>query len=449
MVSNNRLYILASICFALVASNGATAQTNSLPFDKRIKVSEKINTAEDEGGCIVSADGKYMFFIRSMAFDKSADRHQDIFYSVRQSDGTWGAAESLGKPVNNEFDNTVGGVSADGNTVYLNNTYVTEKKMRPGLSKTTRSGSGWSIPRSLPVLYKFPTEGFFSSYVAPDESYAILSMEGDKSLGEEDLYYSKKNENGDWELPISLGNVINTKGFESTPFVSPDGRTLYFSSNGHKGLGDADIFSSTRLDEGWLNWSVPVNLGPKVNTAGFDGSFTTTLNNEAYFTSGEGSASGPGDIYAISLVPPPPPPAPVVVEAPVAVQPPPAPEPPVAAPAPEEPKVATVLFASNAYKVTPAMAKEISKVASVLRKSKGTSVDVMGHADSFGEEEYNQTLSEMRSEEVKKALQKRGIAAKRINVKGYGELNPVGNNDTPEGRSQNRRVEFYLFKDKK
>ena len=446
MFLKNRLSILGSLCLAILSNGSSIAQTNNLPFDKRIKLSTQVNSAEDEGGCIVTADGKYLFFVRSMAFDKSADRHQDIFYSVRQSDGTWGVSESLGKPVNNDFDNTVGGVSADGNTVYLNNKYVTEKKMLPGLSKTMRSGSSWSIPQSLPVLYKFPTEGFFSSYIAPNESFAIISMEGDKSLGEEDLYYSKKNENGDWETPVSLGNVINTKGFETTPFVSPDGKTLYFASNGHKGLGDADIFSSTRLDEGWSNWSTPVNLGSKINTAGFDGSFTTTINNEAYFTSGEGSAAGPGDIYAISLVPPP---APAVVETPVAVVPPPPGPEPVAAPAPEEPKVETVLFASNAYKVTPAMAKQISKVAALLRKSKGVSVDVMGHADALGEEEYNQTLSEMRSEEVKKALQKRGISANRINVKGYGELNPVGSNDTPEGREQNRRVEFYLYKGKK
>src|SRR6185503_14219383 len=96
---------------------------------------------------------------------------------------------------------------------------------------------------------------FLGMYISPDCDVILLSMKKDDSKGQEDLYVSLKDAAGQWSIPRNLGPVINTRGFEMSPFLSPDKKRLYFASNGHRGLGDADIFYSNRLDDSWERWS--------------------------------------------------------------------------------------------------------------------------------------------------------------------------------------------------
>jgi hypothetical protein len=101
-----------------------------------------------------------------------------------------------------------------------------------------------------------------------------------------------------WKAPQSLGATINTSGYEVSPFLSADKKRLYFSSNGHRGQGDADIFYSDRVYESWETWSVPVNLGAVVNSPKFDAYFS------AYDTIGYFSSNRHGkmaDIYQVSI----------------------------------------------------------------------------------------------------------------------------------------------------
>jgi len=110
-------------------------------------------------------------------------------------------------------------------------------------------------------------------------------MKGKDSYGEEDLYVSLKDSFGKWTEPKNLGTTINTKGFEISPFLSPDKKRLFFSSNGHPGFGDADIFYCDRLFDSWETWSVPRNLGERVNSKAFDGYFFICGDSLSYFTS--------------------------------------------------------------------------------------------------------------------------------------------------------------------
>ena len=111
-----------------------------------------------------------------------------------------------------------------------------------------------------------------------------MSMKDADSKGQEDLYVSLKNGNGEWSKPVNLGSAINTAGFEISPFLTTDKKRLYFASNGHPGLGDADIFYSDRLGNSWETWSVPVNLGDKINSKKFDAYFSIR-DSVAYFCS--------------------------------------------------------------------------------------------------------------------------------------------------------------------
>jgi len=127
----------------------------------------------------------------------------------------------------------------------------------------------------------------------------LLSYSSYKGIAE-DLFVSFKK-NGTWSAPKNLGKTINTNGFEISPFLSADEKTLFFASNGLNGVGDADIFFTKRLDDSWENWTAPKNLGNDVNTSGFDAYFTIAPDlKTAYFCSGDNAESS-SDIYSISL----------------------------------------------------------------------------------------------------------------------------------------------------
>jgi outer membrane protein OmpA-like peptidoglycan-associated protein len=239
--------------------------------------------------------------------------------------------------------------------------------------------------------------------------------------------------------PKHLGDAINTTGFETSPVLSPDGKTMFFSSNGLGGSGDADIYQTKRLDETWLNWSAPENMGSRINTTGFDGSFSVDSEGNAYYISGEGN-SGLGDLYVISMIqpPPPPPPAPVVDTVPPSV---------VAAP-PVPKRTDTLgqaLFGFNSVVINPHSKVSLNNVVTRLKQNASYRIQVEGHTDNKGSEKYNQRLSERRAGAVMKFLVKNGIPQSIIEVRGFGELNPMADNSTDEGQSLNRRVEVKYY----
>jgi outer membrane protein OmpA-like peptidoglycan-associated protein len=98
---------------------------------------------------------------------------------------------------------------------------------------------------------------------------------------------------------MNIGSVVNSYNNESSPFLASDDRSLYFSSNGHPGYGSNDIFMTKRLDDTWLNWSAPKNLGPEINSAEWDAYYTLPASgNYAYLISYE-NAIGEGDIFRV------------------------------------------------------------------------------------------------------------------------------------------------------
>jgi outer membrane protein OmpA-like peptidoglycan-associated protein len=98
-----------------------------------------------------------------------------------------------------------------------------------------------------------------------------------------------------------LGKQINTTGTELSPFLAADGKTLYFSSNGHPGYGRSDVFMSRRLDDSWTQWSTPINLGEPINSSGTDAYYSVPAAGDyAYFVSNE-EGLGKNDIFKIVL----------------------------------------------------------------------------------------------------------------------------------------------------
>jgi len=422
-------------------------------YETRTKLSDSVNVKEDESAVLLSPDGKTLYFVRSFYSENigGATGKQDIYFSNRKSETEWSVAKNIGAPLNDEFHNAVCGVSRDGNKLYLNAIKVRQDKSIPGISICNREENGWSKPVAL-TTYEFPEKGFFQAYVSPDEDYIIASFEGKNGMGLEDLYVLKKDATGKFSAPINMGKTINSSGFETSPIVSADGKTLYFSSNGFGGQGDGDIFKSTRQDDSWTSWSTLENLGPRINTVGFDGSFSIDEKGNAYYISGEG-ATGNGDIYTISMIAPPPPPPVVpapaqVVSAPPVVETPKPVEVPKSVEAPKPNSVETfgpALFEFNSIVINPDSKESLKMVAERLKKNSSYRIQIEGHTDEKGPEVYNQELSEKRANSVKKYLVKNGIKASNIKTQGFGKLNPITDNSTEEGRSKNRRVEVKYF----
>ncbi len=123
-----------------------------------------------------------------------------------------------------------------------------------------------------------------------------------KNSKQDDIYVSFKQKNGSWTKPLNLGPEINTEEFtETTPFLAADGVTIYFSSDRKGGQGSNDIYYSKRMDKSWKRWSRPVNLGPGVNTDGYDAYYTVSaVGDYAYMTSFK-ETIGKGDVVRIKL----------------------------------------------------------------------------------------------------------------------------------------------------
>ncbi|MEQ9187526.1 MAG: OmpA family protein [Cryomorphaceae bacterium] len=242
----------------------------------------EINSTTEESFPLLSPDGR-LYFVRSIYEENQGGIRagQDIWYVEPTQNGWRAASNDLGK-LNNIFNNGVVGVSDSGNVLFLNSTYSNKLDYQIGLSRSEFRDGGWSTPKRVRMKGFNPKTGFLSFYVDDDVGVMLISFSSSIAV-DEDLYVSLK-EDGRWQKPIHLGPTINTPGAEFSPYLSDDGRVLYFSSNGHPGLGGADIFMSRRLDDSWQSWSEPVGLQEPINSPAFD-AYYTLHDTVAYFAS--------------------------------------------------------------------------------------------------------------------------------------------------------------------
>jgi len=272
------------VLFSLVLFVVASAQ-EALEYEVPLKLPSEVNSVAEEAAVLASPDGQTLYFSRLMFAGNTGGVKggQDIWSSQSDGNGSWYLAEHNLVPLNNKGDNAVIGVSDDGNTLYLLNKYV-GKKTSMGVSYSTRDGDYWPDPIALDIPGLSSSSGFYGFNMDPSGNYLIISMNSTGSMGEEDLYVSVK-EGESWTNPLHLGRVINSGWFEITPFITADGKSIYFSSNRSGGFGSADVYKSDRLDDSWTNWSEPVNMGDKINSAGFEAFFSITSSNEIYLCS--------------------------------------------------------------------------------------------------------------------------------------------------------------------
>lgn len=474
----------------------------------------QVNSSSDEVTPVISPDGKTLYFDRKKhPLNTGPAKNDDIWYSELDYKFEWTPAKNIGPPLNNDNHNFLCSISSDGNRVLLGNNYNNKNSGQPGISISYKDENGWGTPQDL-MIDNFTNKNEYNEFcMSADGNVLMMSIETDASFGLKDIYVSFQRKENIWSEPINIGNIINTAGNEMSPYLAADNITMYFSSNGWPGYGGQDIFITKRLDNTWLNWSEPVNLGSVINTNGWDAYYTVDAGGTfAYFTSNISSGSDL-DIYRIRL--------------PDSIK----PEPVllfhgnifdkstekqinskiyynaidnmggsgssyttmhsefgmyllrgskylvyVSADGYYDQtaeldltgaqsllelrndfylipkKQGTIIelnnieFNANSSVLNTVSYSELYKVIEFMQNNPTLQIEIRGHTNGLCEENFCNALSERRAQAVAKYIIEQGISADRITYAGYGKKIPIADNDTPEGRQKNQRVEFMITK---
>jgi OmpA-OmpF porin, OOP family len=266
-----------------------------------------VNTEYNEIAPIISPDGKTIYFSRVSHPQNTngAKGSQDIWFSELRND-KWTQARRLPSPINKEEYNSLYSITPDGNTLLIKGSYKNGVYETRGFSTSKKTARGWGPPNKIEIPgYAKTSKGQFDcGFLSNDGRVLVMSFSEKKNSKIDNLYVSFKQKNGTWSKPEDLGKEINTEEFtETTPFLAADGVTLYFSSDRKGGQGSNDIYYSKRIDKTWKRWSRPVNLGPAINTDGYDAYYTiSALGDYAYMVSFK-NTEGKGDVVRYDLRP--------------------------------------------------------------------------------------------------------------------------------------------------
>ncbi len=235
-----------------------------------VKMDKTVNTFRHEAAPVVSPDGSTLYFFVQNHPENThgKDDTQDIWLSKKDENGVWSAAEHLTSPFNIHKSNQVFTVLPDGSLFIKGG----KRRGSKGFSIVTPARQHFEL--NVADFDKMNNGRFYGATMSTDRKHIIMYFSERNNSAISDLYASHLLSEGKYSRPEKLG--LSTNMDEVGPFISPDQTTLYFGSGrmapGRQ--GGVDIYKSKRLDDSWMNWSEPVNLGKPINTAALDFYFT-------------------------------------------------------------------------------------------------------------------------------------------------------------------------------
>jgi OOP family OmpA-OmpF porin len=262
-----------------------------------LKLTE-VNTRFDDGGPIVSPDGKTLYFFVMNHPDNTlngqGDHTQDIWMSKKNDAGAWSSPQHLTAPFNQNILNQVFNVFDDG-TILVRGT---QKKNEVGFSLVSPSGTWTEV--KIKDFERMNRGQFWGISMSSDQKHAILYFHETSESIISDLYTTHKQSDGTWSRPVMM--VHSTKLDDFGPFISPDQKTLFFATNsqrpGKQGL--IDMYKSERLDDTWDNWGPPINLGKPLNTGAEDDYFSMNAAGDVFVARSNSKAEGGNlDIFVL------------------------------------------------------------------------------------------------------------------------------------------------------
>jgi OmpA-OmpF porin, OOP family len=275
-------------------------------FSQKVEnLGSSVNSTYNEYSPVISPDGKTLYFLREgHPQNRSKEKYSSDVWSASNNGGKWMQASHLQNPFNANVSNSIYSISPDGNTIITN--WMEESSnlsMIKGFGIIKKTNTGWSKAEKLdiPKFEKMCKGRYQFGTLSADGKTFLMSFSQSKNGVEDDIYVSFLEKNGEWTVPMNLGDDVNTDFTECIPFLAADGYTLYFSSNRDGGLGSNDIYMTKRLDKSWQKWSTPKNMGPAINTEDYDGYFTlSAVDDFAYFVTRK-AALGKSDIVRVKL----------------------------------------------------------------------------------------------------------------------------------------------------
>jgi len=243
----------------------------------------------------LSESGEEIYFSAISKNKGDSVKSYNIYSSQKNKMGFWQNTKILPIPANSMNDNFPVYIFPNDSLLITQNEYIEQKTQNLFICDKKNNTSNILEIKSYYNLYNFA--GFCFS---EDRKILISSIEQKDSYGSKDLYVSFLNDKGIYSKPLNMGKTLNTLDDEGTPFLSADGKSLFFYSFGHQGFGSSDIFISHRIDNTWTNWTKPQNLGKTVNSKFAEAFFITDKETKtAYFVSNK---SGTEKIYKTKII---------------------------------------------------------------------------------------------------------------------------------------------------
>jgi len=261
----------------------------------------EINTKYPEYAPVVSADQRVLIFTSRReggtggAVAEDGTYYDDIYICTRQSNGKWSKPQSIGSNINTAGHEAAIGLSPDGQLLFI----YKDDNNDGNIYQSRKTADGWSSPEPLGSDINTNSWETHATVTATQDLLIFSSNRSEGGHGGRDLWFSKKLPNGEWGLAQNMGSVINSNYEEDSPFITADGRTLIFSSQGHTSMGGFDIFRSEFVDGAWTR---PENIGYPINTSEDDVFFVLNPDGRtAYYSSRMDGGYGDTDLYQLRL----------------------------------------------------------------------------------------------------------------------------------------------------
>ncbi|MEX2596223.1 MAG: OmpA family protein [Salibacteraceae bacterium] len=287
-----------------MCQNGKVQFENNKKYIRIDNMGKEINSEFADYAPVVSKDENIILFTSRREnttggdMDSDGKFYEDIYYALNIN-GQWSEAMNYDS-TNRYMSNEINSDDHDAAITFASNETELYIYREENVWVSKLENGFWGSPQVDKGRIN-SKRGFEPSvFITNDEQTMFVVSDIPTGFGGRDIYMTTKDANDNWKPLESLGRTINTRFDEDAPFLTPDGNTLYFASNGHNSMGDYDIFKSV-LDENG-DWTDPENLGPPINTPGHDRYFVTTDEGAVgYYASDRDGGFGETDIYRIIL----------------------------------------------------------------------------------------------------------------------------------------------------
>jgi hypothetical protein len=251
-------------------------------------LSDIINNNSSNFNALVTRDEKVIYYMNQLKF------YDAVMHAVK-ADQSWMMPENLTPLIKSDGDHYITGISPEGTQLFL----TSYDPYHTGEIYTSSQQDGeWTVMHKLNGHINTRFNETHAS-MSPDGNILYFTSDRKGGYGGSDIYKSARDVEGDWDEPVNLGPLINTPFNEETPFISPDSKKLFFSSQGHYNMGGYDIFYSSLDKEG--NWLPPVNIGYPLNTTDDDLFFLPLDTGNIAYQSKYSTSSAQMDIIRLTI----------------------------------------------------------------------------------------------------------------------------------------------------